>query len=352
MKTKNILIAGGGTFGHIAPALGLKKTFEKIANVKVHYICASRDKRFPFYETESRVKSIPLTGLPRNKNPWKWIQFLFLFGISMTVSFFQFIKVRPKAVIATGGFVSFPYLFWGKLFRKPLFLCEQNSFPGLVNRLFAPKAQKVFLSMDDKSGRLKGKLELVGNPVLVSSCEKEDAQKILGLNLRAGKKVLGVVGGSLGAEKINQWIIENQSKLEAEGFETILSVGKKHFQAVKENNESEVLHVFDFIKNMGAFYSLCDVLICRAGASTIAELMQFEKPVIFIPYPYAAENHQLYNAQFASEYLNAEIVEEKNLDNADLISALKKLESDEKESKRQDFASSPAKIVQEVLKWI
>lgn len=298
--------------------------------------------------------SIPLTGLPRNKNPFKWLVFLFLLKVSMVRSFFQFLRIRPAAVIATGGFVSYPYLFWARVFRKPLFICEQNSYPGLVNRLFAPKAKAVFTSMNDKSGRLKGNLILTGNPVMppVLMSQKEAAE-VLGIpENRLSRKFLGVVGGSQGAAGLNRWILEAQKELEEAGFETLLSVGQKNYPSVMAQKTTESLHVFDFIKNMGAFYSLSDRLVCRAGASTLSELFFVQKPVIFVPYPFASDNHQEDNARFGKNYLPSEIILEKDLAKTSLIDALKKLDSSEKKEGAKEFLSAAEVIVKEVLKWI
>lgn len=351
---EKILIAGGGTFGHIAPALGVKSAFEDLG-YEVTFVCAKRDRRFPFYSKTKNVKGLFLKGLPRNKNILKWSSFLFLLFIALIKTFFQMIKIKPKAVIVTGGFVSFPYLFWGKLFKKPFFICEQNSFPGLVNRMFASKAKAVFLSMKDESNTLRGNLILTGNPVFIKSYSgKEEALKALGLSDRIdlSSKILGVIGGSQGAEKINNWIFDSQKELEEQGFNTLISVGQKSYSDLILKKQSEKLHVFDFIEDMGAFYSVCDILICRAGASTIAELAYFSKPVIFIPYPYASNNHQYYNALYAQEILPALVVQEKEIENTDIISSLKKAEKAEKHEKSFSFNEISSQITKEVLKWI
>lgn len=353
MKQKKILLAGGGTFGHISPALGLKKQIES-QGLKAYYACAFKDKRFPFYKQINHRISIPLTGLPRNKNPFLWIQFLFLFCLSLVISFFQFLKIWPSSVIATGGFVSYPYLFWAKSFKKPFFICEQNSYPGLVNRLYASKAKAVFLSMHDKSQKLKGNLILTGNPVRQPQVYSPlEAAQILNLlpNL-VGKKFLGVVGGSQGAAKINQWILNYQNNLEDLDLHILLSVGKNNYPLVLKQKTSPNLHIFDFVEDMGAFYSLSNFLLCRAGASTIAELFYFQKPTLFIPYPFASDNHQEDNAFFATQYLPSFSLLEKELERKTLPEILKKLELAEKKEGGDKFLKAPQVIFSEVLKWI
>lgn len=348
---KNILIAGGGTFGHIAPALALKHYFTE-KGFSVFYVCAEKDKRFPFYQKEKNILTIRLFGMPR-KNILAFFRFIFYVFLSLGSAFRHFRKIKPVAIIATGGFVAFPYLFWSRILRKPYFICEQNSFPGIVNRLFSASAKAVFLSMRDFSKKIKGNIFITGNPISLNHYEnKSDAMKKLGIELPSDKKILGVVGGSQGALQINQWIINNQEKLEEEGFCIILSTGKENFTKMQENKRIHSLFIFDFIEDMGAFYTVCDCFICRAGASSISELLLVNKPVIFIPYPYATDNHQYYNALFAQEYLPATIVLEKEILNTDLISTLKNLVNTEKKEKENNFFLAKEKIFQEVIRWI
>lgn len=348
-----LIIAGGGTFGHIAPALALKNKFES-ENHTVFYVCAKKDKRFPFYSKERNVLTTELSGMPR-KNPVKLFGFFCLLIIAIFKALGHFIRIRPKMVIATGGFVAFPYLFWAFILRKPFFICEQNSFPGIVNRIFSKFAKAVFISMEDHSKKLKGNLILTGNPVLVKQySNKKDAADSLNVKDFEGKKVIGVVGGSQGASKINQWILKNQQDLEKEGFLVLLSAGKANFDTILKQKQAKSIQVFDFIVDMGAFYSLSDLVICRAGASTLAELLIFNKSSILIPYPFATDNHQYYNAQFTSQYLNSLVVLEKELESLDLISALKNLLSAEKNNDKKDISSltnSAIKIYNEAIRW-
>lgn len=348
-----ILIAGGGTFGHIAPALALKKKFES-ENHLVYYACAQKDKRFPFYSKEKNILTVKLSGMPR-KNPVKLLYFIFLLAISKWQAFWHIIKLKPKIIIATGGFVSFPYLAWAFLLRIPFFICEQNSFPGIVNRIFSRFAKKVFLSMKDFSGKLKGNLILTGNPVLINSYDsKDEAAKSLKIQFSENKTIIGVVGGSQGAAKINQWILNNQERLEKEGFQVLLSAGKASYNSILKEKKTNSIEVFDFIVDMSAFYSLSDIVICRAGASTLSEMIQLKKKAILIPYPFATDNHQYYNALFASEYLDSMVINEKDLEGTDLIQTLKKLISAEKNKDKKevsDISESANKIYNEVLSW-
>lgn len=324
-QKKRLLITGGGTFGHIAPALTLKRHFEK-AGYQVQYICAKRDRKFPFYKKEKSVKTLSLSGLPRSG---KLAQFIFFIKLTkaVLVAFFHFICFWPRAVLATGGFVTFPYLFWARFFRKKIFLCEQNSFPGLVNRLFSSKAAQVFTSMPDQSGKLKGKIIMSGNPVEITLYEKTEAAKILKLDYDPGKKYLGVLGGSQGAEAINQWILKEQQSLSAQGYQIIMSVGQKSYQELLPKVSEPALTLFPFIENMGAFYSLCDVFISRSGASSIAEYFHFMKPVIFVPYPHASDNHQYYNARFALEHLAGRLIKESELVKYSVLEVLSSLKT-------------------------
>lgn len=340
-KQKRLLITGGGTFGHIAPALTLKRHFER-AGYKIQYICAKRDRKFPFYKAEKSVKTLSLSGLPRS-GKLSQLGFFVKLAKATIVALFHFIAFWPQAVLATGGFVTFPYLFWARFFRKKIFICEQNSFPGLVNRLFSPKAVQVFTSMPDQSGKLKGNMVMCGNPVEIRRYEKAEAAKILNINYDPGKKYLGVLGGSQGAEAINQWILREQRELSGQGYQIIMSVGQKSYQELLPKVSETALTLFPFIENMGAFYSLCDLFISRSGASSIAEYFYFMKPVIFVPYPHASDNHQYFNARFALEYLDGSLIHESELAKRDLLEVLSLLESSQ--NRKENPFTDPVGII-------
>jgi UDP-N-acetylglucosamine--N-acetylmuramyl-(pentapeptide) pyrophosphoryl-undecaprenol N-acetylglucosamine transferase len=166
---------------------------------------------------------------------------------------------------------------------------------------------------------------LVGNPINIEKYSKKEAQQILGLErLNLNKPILGVMGGSLGALALNDWVLKHLDELEQSGFQCILISGSKNYPYLA-GFENDFFLVLPFVHNMGAFYSLCEAFISRAGASSISELLVFKKPTLFVPYPYATANHQLFNARFACQYIKAFIIEEKDLQRENLKTVIEKL---------------------------
>ncbi|HOJ49330.1 MAG TPA: UDP-N-acetylglucosamine--N-acetylmuramyl-(pentapeptide) pyrophosphoryl-undecaprenol N-acetylglucosamine transferase [Spirochaetota bacterium] len=341
---KNIIIAGGGTFGHIRPALTIKNWLEDIG-FNVFYSCAERDKKFPFFHKEKNIFPIKLTGLPRTKNIFKLILFFFKLFSAIFKAFLILLKIKPTIIITTGGFVSFPYLLLAKIFRKPYFIFEQNSIPGLANRLFFKSAKKVFLSIPLKGYENLTNFILSGNPINVKVYNKEDAAKILGIDFYDNKKYILVFGGSQGAKTINNIFLSNIESLKKLSDYMFILVTGDDTKVVDEN-----IITFKFIEDMGAAYSLSDFIISRAGASTVSEVIYFQKPTIFIPYPYATENHQFYNAKFALENINGIIIDEKDINFDIIINSLKKLDNTEKIIVNK--YDTKKIVIDEVLKWI
>jgi len=344
---KNIIIAGGGTFGHIRPALTLKNWLEK-ESYNVFYSCALRDKKFPFFNKEKNILPLDFVGLPRTKNIFRLMQFFYKLVLAMIKSLFYVIKLKPKIIIITGGFVSFPYLFWAKFFRKPYFICEQNSIPGLVNRIFFKGAKKIFLSIPIKNRNIMNNLKnaiITGNPIELNIYTKKEASEALKIPYFENKKYVLVFGGSQGAKAINDVFIKNLDRLfSLEDYFFILVTGDD--TDIDENN----VKTFRFIENMGTAYSLSDFVVSRAGASTVSELIYFKKPAILIPYPYATENHQFYNAEFAIENIPGFILLEKDTSFDKIVDYLGKLNNTEKIL----YSSLDTKnlIISEVNRWI
>jgi UDP-N-acetylglucosamine--N-acetylmuramyl-(pentapeptide) pyrophosphoryl-undecaprenol N-acetylglucosamine transferase len=346
---KNIIIAGGGTFGHIAPSLALKKYLEG-QELTVFYACAAKDSRFPFFAKESHLLPVKLGGMPR-KNPIAFIKFLWTLWKCLRNTKKIMRHIKPDSVIATGGFVAYPYLYWAKRFKIPFYICEQNSFPGLVNRLYAPKAKAVFQSMKDFSGKLKGNLILTGNPILLKPyTDKISAAKSLGITYDPQSIYIGVVGGSQGATRLNSWVMKHQDELEQRKIHILLSAGKNNFAALASEKKSPRLAIFEFIEDMGAFYCICDTLVCRAGASTIAEILYLNKSALFVPYPFATDNHQYYNSQFASSYVKSQILLEKNLDQRSLFELLDEIAKQPEKERKTNFSETLPLIYQYITK--
>jgi UDP-N-acetylglucosamine--N-acetylmuramyl-(pentapeptide) pyrophosphoryl-undecaprenol N-acetylglucosamine transferase len=220
-------------------------------------------------------------------------------------SFFQVRKIfksfRPDAVIGVGGYSSFPVLRYAQAKRIPSFIHESNSFAGKSNILLGRKATKVFVASDGMEKFFPAdKIVITGNPIRpsianIDSIPKEEALKFFGLE--PGKKTLLVVGGSLGARSINEAIAKGLNDLIQNGLQIIWQTGKTDANRWKEavGNPSSVW-VDDFITEMEKGYAAADIVISRAGAMAKAELCVVKKPVLFVPFPFAAEDHQTVNA--------------------------------------------------------
>lgn len=301
-RSLKIIIAGGGTGGHIFPAIAIANALKKINNeIEILFVGAKGKmemEKVP--QAGYEIKGLDIAGFNRSsliKNiglPFKLIK-----------SFFQVRNIlneyKPAAVIGVGGYSSFPVLRYAQANRIPTFIHESNSFAGRSNMLLGKKATKVFVATDGMEKFFPvEKIMVTGNPVRKSIAEatvsKEESLKLFGLGNE--RKTVLVVGGSLGAQSINEAINKNIDELLNNNLQLIWQTGKPYAAKAKERttNRSNVW-VNDFINQMEYAYSAADLVISRAGAMAIAELCVVEKPVLFVPYPFAAEDHQTVNAK-------------------------------------------------------
>lgn len=301
-RSLKIIIAGGGTGGHIFPAIAIANALKKINNeIEILFVGAKGKmemEKVP--QAGYEIKGLDIAGFNRSsliKNiglPFKLIK-----------SFFQVRNIlneyKPAAVIGVGGYSSFPVLRYAQAKRIPTFIHESNSFAGRSNMLLGKKATKVFVATDGMEKFFPvEKIMVTGNPVRKSIAEatvsKEESLKLFGLGNE--RKTVLVVGGSLGAQSINEAINKNIDELLNNNLQLIWQTGKPYAAKAKERttNRSNVW-VNDFINQMEYAYSAADLVISRAGAMAIAELCVVEKPVLFVPYPFAAEDHQTVNAK-------------------------------------------------------
>jgi UDP-N-acetylglucosamine--N-acetylmuramyl-(pentapeptide) pyrophosphoryl-undecaprenol N-acetylglucosamine transferase len=314
MSKVNILGAGGGTFGHAFP---LKKIISEIRVLSPSsriFIAGVKDfERIIAEELGAEFIELKLKGLPRKLSP-DLIR-VPVFALKEAVRISALIRKEDvSAVITTGGYVSFPAAFGAVLARVPIFIHEQNSVLGLANRVCAPFASRIFLSIPLRKMPLnREKYILSGNPVrdeAVKKKKKSVAKKEFGFSEEL--PVVLFFGGSLGAQTINDMvkkiIIEFASGKEA-SFQVLHFTGARNFEKY-EKELGEILgdsrelgwyRVFPEYLRMGDAYSAADLCVCRAGASTIAELEMNGIPALLVPYPFATGNHQFYNALYLKE---------------------------------------------------
>jgi UDP-N-acetylglucosamine--N-acetylmuramyl-(pentapeptide) pyrophosphoryl-undecaprenol N-acetylglucosamine transferase len=301
-KGKNIIIAGGGTGGHIFPAIAIANAIKKMEPATDILFVGAKGKmemeKVP--QAGYKIEGLDIAGFNRSsliKNiglPFKLVRsFLQVRGI--------FKKFRPDAVVGVGGYSSFPVLRSAQARNIPSFIHESNSFAGKSNILLGKKATKVFVATDGMQKFFPPeKIVVTGNPVRpgivnVSSIDKNEALQFFGL--RSGKKTLLIVGGSLGAQSINAAISKGMEELKNAGLQLIWQTGKTNAAKWREQTAGQpTVWVNDFITQMEMAYAAADMVISRAGAMAIAELCVVKKPVLFVPYPFAAEDHQTVNA--------------------------------------------------------
>ena len=319
MKTTTpyrFLFAGGGTGGHLFPAVAVA---EKIRLKKP-------EAEIIFLGTKSKIEGrvVPQLGF-QFKPIWikgfarKFAVENFLFPIKLLVSIFQSMfycmMFRPKVAIGSGGYVAGPAMFAANLFGAKIILLEQNSFPGVTTKLLERFAQEIHISYENSKKYFKrNKLLLVtGNPVrnVGSLLNKEIALEKL--HLLNNKKTLLLLGGSLGAKKLNQMMAKSLPLLTKSDLQIIWQTGSLYFDQYK-HLQNENCKVLAFVEDMQLVYSACDAVITRAGATTLAEITSFGLASILIPSPNVAENHQYYNAKSLVETNAAILLEEKNID--------------------------------------
>ncbi|MEJ2615893.1 MAG: undecaprenyldiphospho-muramoylpentapeptide beta-N-acetylglucosaminyltransferase [Ignavibacteriaceae bacterium] len=314
-KTYRFLFAGGGTGGHLFPAVAVAE--------KIRIMIPEAD--ILFVGTKSKIEGSVVPKLGFKFKPI-WIKGFsrklnfdnFLFPLKLIVSVFQsiFINInyKPLVAIGSGGYVSGPAIFGSNLIGAKIILLEQNSYPGVTTRLLERYADEIHISFEDskKYFKDKKKLLLTGNPVRenLSLINKNEALKEF--NLVDNKKTLLILGGSLGAASINEAVAEAIEKLVDKDIQIIWQTGKNYYDKYKMFVQDNVL-VKPFIESMNSAYSACDLLISRAGATTIAEVTALSISAVLVPSPNVAENHQYYNAKSLADKNAAVLVEDKNL---------------------------------------
>jgi UDP-N-acetylglucosamine--N-acetylmuramyl-(pentapeptide) pyrophosphoryl-undecaprenol N-acetylglucosamine transferase len=236
---------------------------------------------------------------------------------------------KPNAVIGVGGFASFPVLNAAQSMGIPTLVQEQNSYAGKSNKILGRKAKAVCVAYEHMDKFFPaGKIMLTGNPVRKnisgSVVSKEEGRAWFKLD--AGRKTILIVGGSLGAKSINEAIDAGLAELMKEDVQLVWQTGKLYFEAAKKAAEAygDKVKVFEFIREMDKAYAAADIIVSRAGALAIAEMCIAAKPVIFVPYPYAAEDHQTSNALALVEH-NAALMVKDNETRTELVKKIKAL---------------------------
>lgn len=299
--SKRIMIAGGGTGGHIFPAIAIAQAI-KAKKPDTQFLFVGAKGKMEMEKVPQAgfdIVGLDISGFNRS-SLIKNIRLPFQLIKSFLHAYRLMKKFKPDAVIGVGGYSTFPVLRSAQMQGIPTFIHEANAFAGKSNRMLAKKAVKIFTGTDGMESFFpSGKVMVTGNPVRRSimnvSDSTNEARKHFGLNEK--EFTLLIIGGSLGAVSINKAIAKGLDKLKANGIQLIWQTGKVFIEEAKKACETyNGIWVNDFIQDMDKAYAAADLVVSRSGAMSVAEICVVARPAIFVPYPFAAEDHQTSNA--------------------------------------------------------
>jgi len=361
MRTYKFILSGGGTGGHIYPAIAIANELKsRFPDAKFLFVGA---------QDKMEMQKVPQAGYPIKG---LWIAGLqrrltfdnALFPIKLLSSLLksrQIIKqFQPDVVIGTGGFASGPLLQMANSAGIPTVIQEQNSFPGITNKLLSKKANAICVAYENLERFFpKEKMVLTGNPVRqdLMTIEGKRAEGVAHFNLDPNKKTILVLGGSLGARRVNQLIEKELEFFETQNVQLLWQCGKLYFEEYQKYQSKDV-QVMAFIERMDLVYAAADIVISRAGASSVSELCIVGKPVVFIPSPNVAEDHQTKNAKSIADKNGAILIRESELDAtfestfSDLIGNENKQHELSQNIKSLALPNATIAIVEEIIKLI
>lgn len=295
-----ILIAAGGTGGHVFPAIAIADEIKKV-NLNAEFLFVGTKGKIEarvVFQRGYAFANIWISGFHRS---FRMDNLLFPIKVvvSLVQSFFLIRKFQPNVVIGTGGYVCGPVLLIASMLGVPTIIHESNSYPGVTTRLLSTRTTKIFTAFDATTRWLKRKdnVELIGTPTrnVLGTISQEHGIRFF--NLDPSKKTVLIFGGSLGATSINQAVREMIHELTDAGIQFIWQTGKSDTTLVDEMKTKKNTWVGIFIDKMEYAFAAADVVVCRAGATTLAELTRLGKAAILVPYPHAAADHQTFNAR-------------------------------------------------------
>ncbi len=302
MKKLKVIISGGGTGGHIFPALAIANELKaQVPEVDILFVGAKGKmemERVPM--AGYPIVGLPVIGLPR-KLSFKLIHFLWSLNKSMIEARKIIRGFRPDVVVGVGGFASGPVLKAAAQKGIPTILQEQNSYAGKTNKWLSKRVKKICVAYPNMERYFpKWRIVLTGNPFrqnLLNQVDKKEACQFF--ELQEGKPVILVMGGSLGARTLNESILSNLDLLDQSGVQIIWQSGSFYHKAILERFNGKLrknIHLIEFLSRMDFAYAVADLVISRAGASTISEICLLGKASILVPSPNVAEDHQTKNA--------------------------------------------------------
>jgi len=313
---RRILVTGGGTAGHVNAGISIIDEFKKqFPSGAVLFVGTKRGIESTLItKTKIPIKYINSRGINK-ESTGVLLYSLFLLPISILQSIFIVLSFNPEVVIGVGGFCSGPVMFASWILGKPVFILEQNTVMGVTNRIAAKFAEKIFTAFP-LADYLSAKIMICGNPIRNSiTASKRSLAKLEGKTDNDYFNIF-IFGGSQGSLAINKCITDAIPLLnQVKNINVYHQTGKIDYERVKEEYKKAIFEheVFDYTYEMAAIYDKADVVISRAGASTIFELMSARLPSILVPLPTAADNHQYFNARFLKDHGACEMFEQKDL---------------------------------------
>ncbi len=336
-----IIITGGGTGGHIYPALAIARGLqETYLGCDLLYVGTSKGLEAKIVsKTDINFRFITVEGLPRKVN-FQSLKSGFKLVKGLGQSFKIISDFKPNAIISTGGYVAGPIAWVGSQMGVPLLIHEQNSYPGITNRLLARRAERICLSFEDSKQYFKdnSKLRVTGLPVRseILKVSQEDSYKKLGLD--SNMKTVLITGGSRGARSINNAFVQSLPELvKIKNVQFIFITGESGYQEVMETVNKQGINlehmgnitIKPYMHNMENALGIADVVVGRAGATFLAEITTLGIPAILVPYPWATENHQEHNARSLVKSGAAILIKDHDLSANNFAGELHKLLLDE-----------------------
>jgi len=360
-KDLRVILSGGGTGGHIYPAIAIAHEIKvRYPEAEILFVGASdRMEMEKVPQAGYKIEGLWISGIQR-KLTMSNLMFPFKLLSSLAKSRRIIREFKPDVVIGTGGFASGPLLKVANSKGIPTLIQEQNSFPGITNKLLAKQADKICAAYEEVKRFFPAeKTVITGNPVRQDLLKiDENREKALAhFGLEKDKKVVLVLGGSLGARRINQLGEANLERFKEENIQLIWQTGKLYFEEYKKYN-SGLVQTHLFLNEMNLAYGAADVIISRAGAGTVSELSIVGKPVLFVPSPNVAEDHQAKNAMAVVKKNAAMMLKENELDEKFETEFFALMASEEKQEelgeniKKLALPNATARIVDEVEKLI
>lgn len=365
--TLKVLISGGGTGGHIYPGISLACEIKgRDTNNDILFVGTERGLESKLIPREGfKIEKIKAQGIKR-KVCFENLTAIVIFLVSLFQSYKIIKKYKPDVVIGTGGYVSGSVVLMAAILGIPTFIHEQNVIPGITNKFLSRITKATFLSFNQSKKYFNNKVKLIftGNPLRFKNVKQGRDKDYKKFNLDSSRKTILVLGGSKGAASINRAVlggIDLIKEVIKNDWQVLLISGQDDYDNIMKmvREDHKIFSVESYLHDIEKAYSLADLIICRAGATTLAEIGAYGLPAILIPYPYATHNHQEVNARIFTREKAAMLILEKDLSDKKLAQVLldmlkdkNRLEMMARKSKELGNENSAKNIVEYISNYI